>query len=108
VSAAPREPYDRLLELLERQLKLAGEGRFEELAELGSAFEELRATLPQTPPPEAAGALTRAGLMQQRLDIELARGKEALLHALGELQRAHRAARGYAPPRRGPRISTSA
>lgn len=100
--------YEQLLEMISAELQLAGEGRFEELAEANAAREALIADLPATPPAAARGTLERTWLMQERLNIELARGREALLMALSELQRAKRTARGYAPPPRGPRISASA
>jgi hypothetical protein len=46
--------------------------------------------------------------MQQRLKIEVLRGREAVLAALADVERAKRAARGYAPPRFRSHLSTSA
>ncbi len=108
MSAPATDPYERLLALISDELRLAGEGRFEELAQANEARAALIASLPPTPPASARDTLERAALMQERLNIELARGKEALMVALRELQLAQRTARGYAPPPRGPRISTSA
>ncbi len=108
MSAPVADPYEHLLALISDELRLAGEGRFEELAQANATRTQLIATLPATPPASARETLQRAALMQERLNIELARGKEALLAALRELQLAQRTARGYAPPPRGPRISASA
>lgn len=108
MSSPASAPYEQLIELLSQELELAGEGRFQELADANAARAALIASLPAAPPASAREPLERAALMQARLDIELQRGKEALLLALRELQRASRAARGYAPAPRKPRISTSA
>jgi hypothetical protein len=101
-------PYEQLLEMVSHELQLAGEGRFPELLEANDARQALIASLPATPPAAAREPLQLTALMQERLNIELSRAKEALLTALSELQRAKRTAHGYAPPRRGPLINTSA
>jgi hypothetical protein len=107
--SATAAPYEALLELIERELQLAGEGRFDELLKVAGARAALAATLPETPPAGARETLERAWLTQQRLTIELSRGREALLVELSKLERAQRAAHGYAPPRlRPPRVSASA
>ncbi len=108
MSDSPSSPYDELVELIERELQLAGEGRFDELALLTESRIALAATLPDQPPASARPALTRAKLLQERLTIEVLRGREAVLLALAEVQHVRRAAQGYAPPPRSPRISTSA
>jgi hypothetical protein len=108
MSAPASDPYERLVDLISRELQLAGEGRFDELAEANKERAALIGTMPPAPPASAADTLRRAALMQERLNIELERGKEALLLAMRELQRAKRTARGYAPAPRGPRISASA
>jgi hypothetical protein len=107
--SATAAPYEALLELIERELQLAGEGRFDELLKVAAARAALAGTLPQTPPPDARETLERAWLMQQRLTIELTRGHEALLLELSKLERAQRTAHGYKPvQRRSPRVSASA
>jgi sugar diacid utilization regulator len=108
MSSTEAQPYEQLLEMISTELMLAGEGRFEELHAANDAREAFIAGLPATPPEAAREPLQRAALMQERLTIELARGKEALLLALRGLQVGKRTARGYAPPPRGPRISASA
>jgi hypothetical protein len=109
VSDPASAPYEALLGLIERELQLAGEGRFDELLEVAGARAALAETLPETPPASAREPLERAWLMQQRLTIELARGREALLVELAKLERAQRTADGYAPPqRRSRRITASA
>ena len=108
MSAPEAAPYELLLELIERELQLAGEGRFDELARASEARVAHAASLPTTPPAAARDALERAVLMQKRLTIEVLRGREAMVGALGEIERAKRAANGYAPPRRRERLSTSA
>jgi hypothetical protein len=94
--------------MLSNELQLAGEGRFDELVKANAARQILISSLPATPPAAAREPLQLVALMQERLNIEVQRGREAMLMALTELQRAQRAARGYAPPSRGPRVSTTA
>jgi hypothetical protein len=101
-------PYEKLLELIEHELQLAGEGRFEELEQAAATRVAHVDTLPATPPVSARSALERAVLMQQRLTIEVLRGREALLLAVAAVERGKRAASGYAPPRRHDRVSASA
>jgi hypothetical protein len=108
VSSADAAPYEALVELIQHELQLAGEGRFDELARAAEARAAYVSSLPATPPAAARPALEHAALMQKRLTIELLRGRESLVLSLGELERVKRAARGYAPPRRHERVSTSA
>jgi hypothetical protein len=108
MSAPESAPYEALTELIEHELQLAGEGRFAELAESAEVRAELIKTLPVTPPACARDALERATALQQRLRIEVLRGREAVLAALSDVERAKRAARGYAPPRLRSGLSTSA
>jgi hypothetical protein len=108
MSAPASTPYDALVEMIERELELAGQGRFDDLAELAASREAFRASLPATPPASARAALERANLMQQRLEIELLRGREAVLLELAEIERGRRMARGYGPRPQAPRVSASA
>ncbi len=109
MSTDEQAAYERLIELIERDLALAGEGRFEELVEADAERQELVRALPGTPPAGARDLLERASLLQKRLSIELLRGRDELLAAAGALERGRRTARGYAPPRqRPPRIAESA
>jgi len=108
MSSAAAAPYEALLEMIEHELQLAGEGRFQELSRAAEARSAYVSTLPATPPASARDALVHAELIHKRLAIEVLRGREVLLLALGEVERAKRAARGYAPPRRRERLSTSA
>jgi hypothetical protein len=102
-------PYETLARLIERELELVGQGRFAELASVAAARAALIGSLPPTPPPAARQALRRAQLMHKRLEIELLRGREAILLALARTRLARRTAQGYAPAsRRPPRISASA
>jgi hypothetical protein len=102
-------PYEALVGMIEHELELATEGRFDELRYANDLRNQLMAGLPETPPAAAAPALVRAELMNARLTIELQRRREALLIAISELEHARRAAQGYSPPvRRRPRFSSSA
>lgn len=101
--------YERLAELLERELQLAGERRFDELADVAGERAELQRALPATPPPAAREALERCSRLHKRVEIELLRVRDALMTELDQVGRAQRAAHGYAPPRHsGRRIATSA
>src|SRR5262249_32981447 len=108
MSTSESAPYEALTELIEHELELAGAGRFSELAEATIARIELVKTLPHTPPSCARESLERASVLQQRLKIEVLRGRGAVLAALADVERAKRAARGYAPPRFRSHLSTSA
>lgn len=109
MSADELAPYKRLIALIERDLSLAGEARFDELVAAAAERQALIAELPATPPADARDLLERASLIQKRLNIELLRAREELLHATGQLERGRQTARGYAPPKtRVPQIAASA
>jgi hypothetical protein len=103
------EPYEQLADLIERELQLVAERRFDELERLEQLRSTLQNSLPAVPPVAARPALQRGLLLHKRLQIELLRVREAVLHELGHLRRAQRTAVGYAPPRaNGRRVTTSA
>jgi type VI protein secretion system component VasF len=109
MSTDEREPYLQLLGLIERDLSLAGEGRYDELVAADVERQALISTLPATPPAAARDLLERATLIQKRLNIELLRGREQLVVATGLVERGRRTARGYTPPiNRVPRVVESA
>jgi hypothetical protein len=93
-------PYEMLARMVERELELIGEGRFDELHEIKAQRAALIATLPAKPPACARPALQRAALMHKRLEIEIVRRREALVLELAYAEKVGRTARGYAPPRR--------
>ncbi|MGH2873201.1 MAG: hypothetical protein ACRDL5_12160 [Solirubrobacteraceae bacterium] len=101
--------YELLATLIERELQLAGERRFDELAGVSRERLALQDSLPQAPPREALELLERCARLHKRVEIELLRVREALLLELAQVGRAQRAATGYAPVRRsGRRIAASA
>jgi hypothetical protein len=100
VSDAAGDRYELLVELILRELELAGAGELDALAVAHAQRVQLAATLPECPPPCARAALQRAELLQRSLHMELERGREALVLGLAELRQAQRAAEGYEPPRR--------
>ena len=109
MSADERAPYLQLIALIERDLSLAGEGRYEELVAADAERQALIDTLPAAPPAAAGDLIERASLIQKRLGIELLRGRDELLAATGQVERGRQTARGYTPPRnRVPRIAESA
>ena len=103
------EPYEALASLIERQLQLVGERRFDELPTLDLIRDELLNALPASPPAAAHQALDRCSKLNKRVEIELLRVREMLLLELSQVQRAQRAAHGYAPARRdGLRVAATA
>jgi hypothetical protein len=99
MSADPAAPYERLLELITRELELAGEGQLQALGACQAARAAIIASLPQSPPRQARFALERCELMTRRLRIELLRARESVLLELAGVRTAQRAAHGYAPAR---------
>jgi hypothetical protein len=98
-----------LAQLLETELRLLAEHRYEELTPLDLARSALLATLPAVAPASARRALERCAALNAQVRDELQRARSATLAALAEVRRGQRAARGYAPfRRRPPRVSTNA
>ncbi len=93
-------PYEALARMVERELELIGEGRFDELTAVKSERAALIESLPAKPPACARPALQRAMLMHKRLEIEIVRRREALVLEFANTERVRRTAHGYAPPRR--------
>jgi hypothetical protein len=104
------DPYTAILELAERELQLARDGRIEDLRSLAGEWDELTADLPPQPPPAARGPLERAAVLHERTSATLQCLREALLCDLRTTARASRAAHGYAEqaPRRVHRMNRSA
>jgi hypothetical protein len=90
------QAYETLARSIERELELIGEGSLDQLDALYAERAALLVGLPAIPPDEARPALQRAALMNKRLEIEILRRREALLHDVANAQRVERTARGYA------------
>jgi hypothetical protein len=90
------DPYAAILELAERELELARDGRIEDLRSLAPAWDALTAELPAVPPPAARGPLERAAALHARTNATLLSLREAMLCDLRTTARASRAAHGYA------------
>jgi hypothetical protein len=89
-------PYDRLVELAERQLAAVSEGRWEELDELQAEQAALVASLPDAPPPHARDALERAAAANDRARA-ITQGTHGALQAeMGRLRTGQRALGAYA------------
>lgn len=94
------EAYERLAVLAEHELELVARRAFDALAELHAVREQIVRSLPATPPSGARTALQRSSILQRRVTAELHRVREQILRELDQVERAKRAARGYARPRR--------
>lgn len=90
-------PYDRLVELAERERDLIAAGRYDELAELDDERGDVVDALPALPPPEAGPALERAAALQEENTRSLAAALVETRHGLLDLRRGRRTARSYAP-----------
>ena len=99
----PQDPYQQLAALIEQELQLVAERRFDELLAAKRARAELQESLPATPPVAARAELERCALLHKRVEIELLRVREAVLNELQDVRRGQRAAHGYAPVRAGGR-----
>jgi hypothetical protein len=99
------EHYGEMLRLAEQQAELADRGDLEALEPLSGRFEELARTLPARAPAGAAGLLTRAAVLSQRTQTQLAGLQQALMQDVAVAAKASRAAHGYAvSPRSARRI----
>lgn len=90
------DPYAAILELSERELQLARDGRIEDLRSLAPQWDALTAGLPEHPPASARTPLERAAALHERTSATLQCLREALLCDLRTTARASRAAHGYA------------
>jgi hypothetical protein len=99
MSSPDAAPYEALVQLIEHELELAREARYDDLADAALLRAEYVKTLPGAPPAEAREPLERAMQLHHLLVSEALRGRDSLLKGAAEVQRATRAARGYAPPR---------
>jgi hypothetical protein len=104
------DPYAAILELAERELQLARDGRIEDLRSLAPQWDALTAGLPERPPASARTPLERAAALHERTSATLQCMREALLCDLRTTARASRTAHGYAnqAPRRVHRVDHSA
>jgi hypothetical protein len=89
-------PWQDLLARAERELALAGEGRWEELAEAGAERVRLGADLP-APAPALRPLLERLALVQEQIASLLTAARAQTARELAALDRGRGAVRGYAP-----------
>jgi hypothetical protein len=85
-----------LADLAEHELKLARDGRWEELASCSHERARRASLLPATPPAQAAGALARLAAAQEALLAVITSARALTVRELGALRRSRGAARGYA------------
>ena len=90
------EHYAEMLRIAEQQAVLAEGGQLEALPPLGSRFDELAAEMPANPPAGAAAMLTRAALISQRTQAQLALMQRALMQDVAVAAQSSRAAHSYA------------
>ena len=89
-------PWQDLLARAERELALARDGRWEELAEAGAERTRAAAALP-APVPAVRPLLERLALVQEQLTALLTAARAETARELGTLSRGRGAVRGYAP-----------
>jgi len=89
-------PWQDLLARAERELSLAREGRWEELAAAGAERIRLAAALP-APAPAVRPVLERLALVQSQLTALLSAARAETARELGLLNRGRGAVRGYKP-----------
>ena len=89
-------PWQDLLARAERELSLAREDRWEELAEAGAERVRLSAALP-APAPAARPLIERTLQVQAQIDRLLTAARARTARELGALHRGRGAVRGYAP-----------
>ena len=90
------DPWQDLLDRAERELALAREARWEELAAAGAERIRLAAALP-APAAQARPLLERLALVQEQLTALLTAARAGTARELATLSRGRGAVRGYAP-----------
>ena len=88
-------PWQDLLARAERELSLAREGRWEELAEAGAERVRLAAALP-APAPALRPLLEQLSAVQAQITSLLGAARAETARELGTLSRGRGAVRGYA------------
>jgi hypothetical protein len=88
--------YEHLADLAEAELAVCEGDRPEDLPDLYTEAEKIRASLPGRAPAEAAPALRRAAVAQQRIGELLSARLAERGTEIGQLYRAREAARSYA------------
>jgi hypothetical protein len=92
---SPAAPWADLADMAARELELARDGRWEDLAQCSQERVRRAATL-GAPPPQARPELERLAAFQDALLAVLASAHALTARELGALRRGGRAARGYA------------
>lgn len=88
-------PYRRLVELAETECALVRAGHIDELEPLGQEWTAVMASLPSTPPRDAAGLLGRALALSAQTEIDLKAGMADLQREMGEAGRTRAVGRAY-------------
>lgn len=92
----PLAPYERLVGLAQLEAGLVASQAWEDLERLASDRQAILATLPHTPPAEAAPVLERLAGIQGVVTAALAAARAETATELRTLGRGRGAVRGYA------------
>jgi hypothetical protein len=90
------DPWQDLVALAEGELRLAADGRWDELVAAGAERASLAASLPPAPP-AARPALERLAAVQEELTDAILAARSATLRELAGVRRGRGAVRRYAP-----------
>ncbi|MGO9751588.1 MAG: hypothetical protein ACLP8S_22810 [Solirubrobacteraceae bacterium] len=93
-------PYERLARMIERELELVSQRRFEELQEAVQRRGVFLATLAVPCPLVARPMFERARVLHERLVIDTRRAQDSIGESLGRLREVRRAVKGYGGTRR--------
>jgi Flagellar protein FliT len=93
--SGPAAPWAAVADLAERELALAREGRWSEVAACSDERVRRAAALPAVPPPQARGELERLASCQDALVALLSAARAGIARELASLRRGRAAARGY-------------
>ena len=91
------DPADALLELAEAELRLAAEGRIDELPALQAERDLALAALPPRPAPHQVAVLRRALAVQGEAAELLRTTRDAVAAELHRVDQGRETLRGYAP-----------
>jgi hypothetical protein len=98
-------PWAELADLAERELGLARDGRWSEVAACSQERVRRAASLPSTPPAQARPELERLAACQDAIVALLSGARAGVARELAALRRGRTAARGYGAAPAAARLS---